>query len=64
MDNIFETMSIMEGSYDTIWGPCTDGTKDPCTCPQCQNANSIVNAGKNWDEEYDKAEKRNFDRSL
>ena len=59
---MFEILAAYNGSGGTIWGPCTDGSKIECDCPQCENANRIERAGLDWDEEYKKAELRNFDR--
>lgn len=60
--SVFYVIAYNDGSLGTIWGPCTDGSKLTCDCPQCQNANRIEAEGLSWDEEYEKARLRNFDR--
>lgn len=57
---MFEYIAAGDGSLFTIWGPCTDGSKLVCDCPQCQHANKLANEGKDWDEEYEKARKNGF----
>lgn len=59
---MFDFIAAFDGSGGTIWGPCTDGSKMECDCPQCENANRIEAAGLDWDEEYRKAASRDFDR--
>ena len=58
---MFEGIALMEGSLGSIWGPCTDGSKLECDCPQCLHANKLSVEGKDWDVEYQKAEKSGFE---
>lgn len=58
----FQYIALREGSLFSIWGPCTDGSKLECDCPQCEHANKLEAEGKDWDEEYEKARERDFDR--
>lgn len=52
-----------EGVQGTIWGPCmSPAAEEPCQCPACKNANRIDERGLDWDEEYEKAKQRGFDR--
>lgn len=62
--SVFTYLAWLEGSLGTIWGPCTgDGTEDPCQCPQCRHAEALEASGRDYDEEYELARSRNFDRS-
>ena len=60
--NIYDYIAYQDGSIGTIWGPCLDGSKENCDCKACQNADRINEAGLDFDEEYEKAMARNFDR--
>lgn len=57
---MFDIISLHEGSYGTIWGPCTGNGDINCSCPQCENANRVEESGLDWDEEYKKAMENNF----
>lgn len=59
---MYDIIAAHEGSGGTIWGPCTDGSKFFCDCPQCEHANNIEASGKDWNVEYEKARARNFDK--
>lgn len=59
---MFNRIAFEDGSLGTIWGPCTGDGGEPCECPSCQNAERLFADGKDWDEEYEKARGRNFDR--
>lgn len=58
---MFEIIAAKEGSLYTVWGPCTDGSKIECDCPQCTHANKLEAEGKDWDEEYAKAKEAGFE---
>ena len=51
---IFEMIALEDGTLFSIWGPCTDGSKMECDCPQCQHANKLEAEGKDFCEEYEK----------
>ena len=57
---MFEWIAAKEGSLGSVWGPCTDGSKLECECPQCIHANKLEAEGKDWDTEYEKARKAGF----
>ena len=57
---MFDLIAAKDGSLGSVWGPCTDGSKLECDCPQCQHANQLEAEGKDWDVEYDKARKEGF----
>jgi len=61
---MFDVISIKEGSYGTVWGACTGAGSMRCECPQCEQANIIEDAGLDYDEEYEKARLRNFDKVI
>ena len=44
-----------EGTLFSVWGPCSDGSKNPCDCPQCKHAEKLEAAGLDYNEEYAKA---------
>ena len=54
--------AFMDGSEYTIWGPCTGSASDSCNCPSCENASRIEAQGLDWDDEYEAASKRGFDK--
>lgn len=60
--SIFDYIAFNDGSLGTVWGPCSDGTKISCDCPQCTHANRIEESGKDYSTEYELARLRNFDR--
>jgi phage FluMu protein Com len=61
---MFEYISAGDGSLGTVWGPCIDGSKLECDCPQCKHANKLELEGKDWDVEYEKAKKNRFAEEL
>ncbi len=40
-----------EGTLFSVWGPCSDGSKNPCDCPQCKHAEKLEAAGLDYNEE-------------
>lgn len=53
--SLYELIAYREGSLFSIWGPCSDGTVEPCQCKQCLHANAIEKAGLDYNEEYERA---------
>ena len=60
--SVYLNIAWHDGSLGTIWGPCLDGSKDPCECKACKNANRIEAEGLDFSAEYEKAKLRDFDR--
>lgn len=59
----FIEIASKEGSMYSKWGPCFCSEyeqKQGSYCIACQNAMEIEGGGKDWDEEYAKAAKSNF----
>ena len=52
--NVFSHIAYHDGTLFTVWGPCSDGRKDPCDCPQCSHAAKLEAEGKDWEREYQK----------
>ena len=53
--SLYEFIAYREGSLFSIWGPCSDGTVEPCQCKQCLHANAIEKAGLDYNKEYERA---------
>lgn len=53
--SIFTKIAYEEGVLFSKWGPCSDGSYDPCQCKQCKWADKLESEGKDYSEEYDKA---------
>lgn len=60
--SVYAHIAFHDGSLGTVWGPCSDGTKFICECPQCEHANKLEADGKDWETEYEAARLRDFDR--
>ncbi len=64
--NFFMKIATMDGSMYTKWGPCfcsEQEQKEGEFCISCQNAQRIEDEGLDWDIEYEKAAKNNFNDS-
>lgn len=63
----FIEIASKEGCMYTKWGPCfcnqMQATHLGEVCISCQNADELESIGKDWDEEYKKAEANNFNDS-
>jgi len=59
----FIEIATKSGCMYTKWGPCFCSEKENKQghyCISCENAEKIENSGKDWDEEYKKAEEKGF----